>query len=413
MALSFEQHNTANVNERFHALDAVRACALMGGIVLHSITSFLPGFRDVNWPLADNSTSAGLGVLYFVIHLFRMSLFFMIAGFFARMLHQRLGTHGLITNRLRRIGLPLIAFYFLVMPPTVIAIIWGARQLGIQGPPKMESSLLVIGPPFPWGHLWFLYVLLIIYALTLILRACILRVDSNGNLRTAIADMLLLSIKTCSAPFIFAIPLAVSLFFAPWWNQWQGIPVPFIGLIPNFPSLLGYGSAFLVGWLLHRQQRGLHRLAKNWCIYLAGALIATTMSLRIVGLTPTFGVMQLDNLERASYVAAYTIALWCWLFTATGIAVRYITTINTTWRYVADASYWMYLIHLPIVWLLQAWMLSWPLHWSLKLALILGITSILLLVSYHYMVRSTFIGKFLNGRKYPGSTNGSRDIAQQ
>jgi hypothetical protein len=61
----------------------------------------------------------------------------------------------------------------------------------------------------------------------------------------------------------------------------------------------------------------------------------------------------------------------------------------------------MYLVHFPIVMLLQAWMLRWPLHWSIKLSMVLAITSVLLFTSYHYLVRSTFMGVFLNGRKYP------------
>ena len=49
----------------------------------------------------------------------------------------------------------------------------------------------------------------------------------------------------------------------------------------------------------------------------------------------------------------------------------------------------------------QAWMIRWPVHWSVKYALILAITMSLLLASYHCLVRSTFVGQFLNGRKYP------------
>jgi len=45
--------------------------------------------------------------------------------------------------------------------------------------------------------------------------------------------------------------------------------------------------------------------------------------------------------------------------------------------------------------------MRWPLHWSLKFPLILAITAALLLTSYHYLVRDTFIGKLLNGRRYP------------
>lgn len=392
-----------HTNDRFHSLDAIRACALLAGIVLHAIMSFLPGFREVNWPLSDNSTSAGLGVLFFVIHLFRMTLFFIIAGFFARLLYQHLGSRGFIKNRLRRIGLPLIAFYLVVMPLTVIAIIWGARQLGIQGPPKMDSPVPVIGPPIPLGHLWFLYLLLVIYALVLTIRTGVERMDTNGTLREKISQLFAASIKTRVAPLLLTIPIAVPLFFSAWWHQWHGIPTPLMGFVPNFPGLLAYAAPFLVGWYLHRQQECLRVLAKDWLWYFVGALVSTITALYIVGITPTFGVMALGNVERALYAGSYIFAQWCWSFAILGIAVRYLKSPNTRWRYLADASYWMYLIHLPIVWLLQAWMLSWPLYWQVKLLLILAITSLLLLTTYHYLVRTTFMGKFLNGRKYPRS----------
>ena len=48
-----------------------------------------------------------------------------------------------------------------------------------------------------------------------------------------------------------------------------------------------------------------------------------------------------------------------------------------------------------------------PLHWSIKFPLIVTITLTLLLVSYHYLVRPTFVGALLNGRKYP---HGSRAV---
>ncbi|MBK7043518.1 MAG: ABC transporter ATP-binding protein [Rhodanobacteraceae bacterium] len=42
-----------------------------------------------------------------------------------------------------------------------------------------------------------------------------------------------------------------------------------------------------------------------------------------------------------------------------------------------------------------------PLHWTLKFPLIVLITLVILLSSYHYLVRPSFIGELLNGRKYP------------
>ena len=46
-------------------------------------------------------------------------------------------------------------------------------------------------------------------------------------------------------------------------------------------------------------------------------------------------------------------------------------TANATIRYVADASYWIYLVHLPIVAALQVLVGKLPWHWSIKFPLIL------------------------------------------
>jgi uncharacterized membrane protein len=73
-------------HDRLHALDAVRGFALLAGVVLHAAMSFLPGFAITGLPIVDSSPSATLGVAFFVIHMFRMSLFFFIAGFFGRLL---------------------------------------------------------------------------------------------------------------------------------------------------------------------------------------------------------------------------------------------------------------------------------------------------------------------------------------
>ncbi len=58
-------------------------------------------------------------------------------------------------------------------------------------------------------------------------------------------------------------------------------------------------------------------------------------------------------------------------------------------------------MHLPIVAALQVAVGHLPLHWSVKFPLILIASFALLFASYRYLVRSTFIGQFLNGRRYP------------
>jgi peptidoglycan/LPS O-acetylase OafA/YrhL len=130
-------------------------------------------------------------------------------------------------------------------------------------------------------------------------------------------------------------------------------------------------------------------------------VLATVTCFSLVGVQSHFTPLVMSMEKRALYVFAYTLGIWCWVLGLAGVALAWCSAPSARWRFLSDASYWMYLVHLPLVWALQAWMMRWPLHWSIKFALILAISGTLLLASYHYLVRATFIGKLLNGRKYP------------
>ena len=102
--------------ERLHALDAVRGFALLLGVVFHAGFSFLPGLPPGIWAIVDNSPSTAVGTLLFTSHIFRMSLFFFVAGFFARMMVRRKGGRGFWVDRLKRILLPLICGWIVLAP---------------------------------------------------------------------------------------------------------------------------------------------------------------------------------------------------------------------------------------------------------------------------------------------------------
>ena len=70
-------------------------------------------------------------------------------------------------------------------------------------------------------------------------------------------------------------------------------------------------------------------------------------------------------------------------------------------RYVSDASYWMYLVHLPFAIGIPGVLAPAPLPAIVKFAITVAITTAATLVSYHYLVRATAIGALLNGRRYP------------
>ncbi|MCR6659330.1 MAG: acyltransferase family protein [Asticcacaulis sp.] len=125
-------------SERFHDLDAVRAGALLLGVALHTTMSFI---EPQVWVLKDASSSVGLGLLFYVIHMFRMMTFFVMAGFFAHMLVDRRGLGGFIKNRLIRVGVPLVAFW-----PIVFTAIISVMLFAYMPPPGTPAGT---PPPAP------------------------------------------------------------------------------------------------------------------------------------------------------------------------------------------------------------------------------------------------------------------------
>ena len=140
--------------ERMHALDAVRGFALIAGIVFHATMSFLPGPQI--WITHDNHTSSTLAVAFFVLHIFRMTTFFLIAGFFAHMTFHRRGAKGFMADRLKRIALPMVVAWPFLFASITAAAIWGAIVAAGGHPPKGPAPVWPTFPAFPLTHLWFL-----------------------------------------------------------------------------------------------------------------------------------------------------------------------------------------------------------------------------------------------------------------
>ncbi len=95
-------------------LDALRAVAMLLGIVLHATLSFFPSF----WAVSDRQQNAALGVVFFALHGFRMPVFFVMSGFFSAMLLHRRGRGALVTHRFRRVFLPLLLGMVTIVPLT-------------------------------------------------------------------------------------------------------------------------------------------------------------------------------------------------------------------------------------------------------------------------------------------------------
>jgi len=387
-------HNTHD--QRLHSLDAVRGFALLLGVAFHAALSFMPGWPPGIWAMNDNSPSQFLSDAAFVTHIFRMSLFFFIAGYFGRLLYQKLGARVFWGNRVKRIAIPLVVGWAVLYP--LISYVWVTGITKVFGGtmPPMPEMPKVPGA-FPLTHLWFLYQLLLIYVAVLAVRAIVARLDRAQKLRNLIAKAVNVSIKSMIATFTLGLPVAAALMSLPLWFYWQGIPTPDQSLIPQIPASVGFGTAFIFGWLVHRSSDALAAITLRWFQNLVIAIVATGWMLHTMHATP----MAAPGLTKTLYAMIFGVAVWAWVLGLTGAALRFLSSFSATRRYIADASYWIYLAHLPVVAAFQVWVGHWPLHWGVKYPFILVASFAVLFLSYHYLVRPTFIGKVLNGRKYP------------
>jgi ABC-type multidrug transport system ATPase subunit/peptidoglycan/LPS O-acetylase OafA/YrhL len=293
-----------------------------------------------------------------------------------------------------RILVPLVAGWVILAP--IISYLW------ISGLTKAFGGTLPPMPAmpagfFPLGHLWFLYQLLLIYVAVIAVRSLIARLDPAQKLRGLVDKAVTGSIRTMAGTFTLGLPVAAALMSLPFWIYWMGIPTPDMTLVPQIPASVGYSTAFAFGWLVHRSNDALAAIAQRWVSNLGIAIVATGWLLHSMHLEP----MAQPGRTKTVYALVFGVALWGWVLGLTGAALRFLSNYSATRRYLADASYWIYLAHLPLVVALQMWVSDWPLHWSVKFPFILVASFAVLFASYHYLVRPTFIGQLLNGRKYP------------
>ena len=99
---------------------------------------------------------------------------------------------------------------------------------------------------------------------------------------------------------------------------------------------------------------------------------------------------------------------WAWVYGLMGLGVARLSTRRAWVRYLGDASYWMYVMHLPLLVGIGALLTHTPWPAELKLLVTIGATSALLLLTYDLFVRSTWIGAWLNRRRRPRALSARR-----
>ena len=377
-------------DDRVHYMDNLRALAMLAGVVFHAALAYSPFIHNY-WPTADAASSRLVDVLAWFVHLFRMPLFFLIAGFFAALLVRRHGIGGMLRNRLARVFLP-----FLIFLPPVLGALNGLTA-------EAASSTRNLSPVLAWvkqatieqgslpatpsvAHLWFLLYLMYFFVLVWVVSTLELK-----RLPAWLAQ-LRPGVLAGVAPLLL-VPALASV-GTPW-------PAPDF-FLPQLWALVYFGFYFALGYLLFQRQSLLEQLRPLTPYLLVLGLTAYGVFLQLMG-TPQSG-RALNWLQAA--LQAYA-GLWLTLCSLQA-GKQWLNGRSGVMRYLADASYWVYLVHLPILFAIQYRLLDVVGGWPTKFAVSVLATSLLALASYQLLVRHTFMGKLLGGRgfsaRHPDST---------
>jgi hypothetical protein len=362
---------------------------LLLGVILHATVGFFPDNNPT--PAAHHLTDPIPFVLGFhYIHIFRMASFFLIAGFFGRLLLERRGAEGFIRNRLERILLPLVLGWPIFYPLTAFVTVWQAKVRGDAEGSLWQATLSaftsgrVFQAGFPLGDFWFLYYLLLIYTLVLCLRWM------RGKWIDAVFKTV---IESWWGNVCIAVPLTAILYRMP---RSLGLRTPY-GLTVDKSVALAYLLFFLIGWFLFQQQDLLGILERRALRYASLGIAAGTWPLLLLALGANSGGEWLTTVEDFSNHAAYALAMVLMTFGFIGIFLRWMPAPRPAVRYLSDSAYWIYLAHYPLVRVLQVALVPWHVQSSVKIPLIVLGSLAVLLASYHFLVRHTWVGVMLSG----------------
>lgn len=385
---------------RLPGWDTLRGLAALLVVMLHAgVPYMLKPMPHLVWPARTPDPSTTVDAIVWCTECFLMPLFFVLGGFFSQGLLSSRGERAFLVGRTKRIFSTQMVAGLVILPACLL--IWGIGWVG-DGLMLPQQVLYLAFPAEVaddlWGnsHLWFLQYLYI-YCLALCGISWIRKRRRQLNPSRVSGTRPIVGcvdcvLKSAWKPILPALPCAIILYWDP--RIVLGFYQTFL---PVISKLAYYWIHFFVGACLYRHRTKLHLHARyGWSyLLLSGLLFSMTLPLIHEHLnSPCCG----GNMA----LLAGMLALFAWLTTFGLLAIFLNLPLNNpVTRYLAEASFWVYLIHLPLVTLTHIAIVQLPVCTVGKFSITVMIALTLSLATYHAFVRNKSIGVFLNGQCRP------------
>jgi glucan biosynthesis protein C len=331
---------------RLFYIDHLRA-ALVILVVLHHVSlvygASVEGFYYLEPPFTDPNAFRNLLVFALANQAWFMGAFFLLAGYFTPGSFDRKGTGSFLKDRLIRLGIPLLLFYFVLNPISRIGWwLMPASLTGITTPLTWQAYPRLLG----LGPLWFVAMLLIF---------CFGYAAWRGLTRNQTSDV---SNESALPGYgrigIFVLALAVVSYLV-------RIVIPLGESVSEFPTLAylpQYLSFFVLGAVASRRD-WLQRIPRSMSVigFVAAAVafvflfpLAFSGQWFSLEITPA-----LDNAMGNGHWQSAVYALWDSIF-AVGLCLGLIPLFRhffnvQSWLggFLSQNSYTVYIIHIPLI----------------------------------------------------------------
>ncbi len=360
-------------SHRHYAIDHLRTCMMFVVMLGHPLLPY------VTVPRVFNDPYNHIGFDYFAVFLyaFAMQTFFVTAGFSAALVLQRKGAIELWKNRFIRIFLPLLVAYICISP-----LMRGAYQFaaGVVEYNSIRSgwSIFLEAEWLRWGkvyHLWFLLSLLIFTALSCIGLWCLSATNLDNKISSTLARWLRAKYGL----------LGLIMFIS-------------ISTVPSYVLDTGRGTHwsmqitlwmyFVLGWFIYHNKQVITLFVKVRQKALLGAVIIVPICIWATR-ERLFNEHNVDlvtglvaGISNGILGACMTITLIGWFY------IRFDKTSRLAQEF-GKASYWVYLVHFPIVVAVGGIVSTLEIHAAFKYGLTISCSIPIIAITYFVLVLNT------------------------
>lgn len=374
---------------RHPGLDWIRGLGAVAVVLLHAGVPYLTTpLASLAWPVRSSEPDAVVNAVFWAIEACVMPLFLMLSGYvsWGSLRHRK--ERQFVWQRVERILFPMLAAACVLLPLELY--LWMLGWL-IEGDLSWRDFCQVRLRPLGrdvWGlcHLWYLQY---VFLYSLILAG---GVWCSKRRRTRADSTPAIPLDSFAVNRRLAVPaIVIAIAGVLWWE-----PNVVLGFQHSFlpvPSKFAYCGLFFTWGVLESTRTTIdaRRRGRQSVQWLAVAALLFPLYLSLIAGHFSSWPPGSQTLLLAAMCLSLTRGLW--------LSCERLQSAPPRWgRDLAAASFWIYLIHHPLVALCHIALHGSSLPTLAQFVLSAGTTLFLAVASYEVAVRRTVIGRFLQGR---------------